>query len=73
MVDWWWIGGGAEGDRGSHFDDYSTRKLVVKIPELEKAARAARDACGHFAQNHALLRTFWAQDLALLSRFWSRN
>ena len=34
--------------------------------ELEKAAR---DACGHFTQNHALLRTFWAYDPALLSRF----
>ena len=39
-------------------------------PELEKAAH---DACGHFAENHTILRTFLAQDHALLSRFWSRN
>ena len=30
---------------------------TVRKTELEKAAHAA---CGHFAQNHALLRTFWA-------------
>ena len=50
------------------------KKTSGKVPkhpeggsELEKATRAARDECGHFAQNQALLRTFWAYDPALLS------
>ena len=34
--------------------------FCVRGAELEKAARGARDACGHFAENQALLRAFWA-------------
>ena len=56
------------------------KKTSGKVPkhpeggsELEKATRAARDECGHFAQNQALLRTFWAYDPELFSRFWSRR
>ena len=34
---------------------FFTHPLIIGRAELEKAAH---DACGHFAQNHALLRTF---------------
>ena len=34
---------------------------VLLRPDLEKAARGASGACGHFVGNHAILRTFLSQ------------
>ena len=41
--------------------------LNSTTPELEKAARDASGACGHFVGNHAILRTFWVKYLVLLT------
>ena len=34
--------------------------------DLEKAASGASGACGHFVENHAILRTFWVEYPVLL-------
>ena len=42
-------------------------------PDLEKAASGASGACGHFVENHAILRTFWFEIPAFLTEDGGRS
>ena len=47
--------------------------LPYSIPDLEKAASGASGACGHFVENHAILRTFRVKNPTFLTQDGGRS
>ena len=44
-----------------------------RLTDLEKAASGSSGACGHFVENHAILRTFGVNNLAFFTEGGGRS